>query len=383
MAGGAGDGQGIAISQHGPAASERAPIAAATPKPGAIPSLDGLRVLAVLIVVASHSGYGETIPGGLGVTIFFFLSGYLITTLILDEQRRRNRIGVGQFYARRALRLLPPLFVTLAIAYSLVAMGLLGGGTSWRGLSSQLFYFANYFQIYFADAESQPNGTGILWSLAVEEHFYILFPLVVFSHFATVGHATPCLRCSCRSSSWRLRGGSGSYRMMPGNCARTTPPTLVSIRSCSAACWQFGATRRGIGIELPRTRMKWTDWLLLTAGGALLLVTIVYRDAAFRESGRYTLQGLALMPVFYYAIRYPTTGPFRILNTRVLARIGVLSYGIYLLHDVLIHLIDQNIDVTLPPPVRFATAVGLSVALATLLDRHVDPYFRRKRAALH
>ena len=143
---------------------------------GAIPSLDGLRAIAVLIVLVSHSGYGETVPGGLGVTIFFFLSGYLITTLILDEQTRTETINVRHFYLRRAFRLLPPLLITLAIAYTLVAAGLLGGGFSWGGLTSQLFYFANYYGIFFAHENSIPDGTGILWSLAVEEHFYIVFP---------------------------------------------------------------------------------------------------------------------------------------------------------------------------------------------------------------
>ena len=147
---------------------------------GPIPSLDGLRALAVLIVVVSHAGYGETVPGGLGVTIFFFLSGYLITTLILDEQGRHGTINVPHFYLRRAFRLLPPLFVTLAIAYSLVAVGWLDGGFSWQGLGSQIFYFANYYTIFIDEGGTTPAGTGILWSLAVEEHFYIVFPVLMF-----------------------------------------------------------------------------------------------------------------------------------------------------------------------------------------------------------
>src|SRR5215831_11877000 len=94
---------------------DRAPAPASPPSPaprvrfGPIASLDGLRALAVLIVVVSHAGYGDTIPGGLGVTIFFFLSGYLITTLLLDEWNEKGTINVKHFYGRRAFRLLPSL----------------------------------------------------------------------------------------------------------------------------------------------------------------------------------------------------------------------------------------------------------------------------------
>jgi peptidoglycan/LPS O-acetylase OafA/YrhL len=359
------------------------PVLEVPAKLGAIPSLDGFRALAVLIVVASHSGFGDTIPGGLGVTIFFFLSGYLITTLILDERRKSGGINVQLFYARRALRLLPPLLATLALAYSLVALGLLGGGASWEGLMSQVFYFANYFQIYFADAGSQPEGTGILWSLAVEEHFYIVFPIVVFLVFRLAGTRRTLLALFVSlivvALVWRLwlvTHGAGELRTY-----YATDTRFDSILfGCVLAVWRNPARPQ---VESPRTQMAWSEWLAVVAGGALLLSTILYREAHFRESVRYTLQGIALMPIFYYAIRYPSSGPFRLLNTRVLARIGVLSYGIYLLHDVVVSTLAWNVDVALPAWLRFAVAVGMSIVLATLLDRYLDPYFRRKRAALH
>src|SRR5215813_15558710 len=84
---------------------------------GVIPSLDGLRAISISIVLVSHAGYGSVVPGGLGVTIFFFLSGYLITTLLVDERERSGRIDIGKFYLRRVFRLFPPLVVTLIIAY--------------------------------------------------------------------------------------------------------------------------------------------------------------------------------------------------------------------------------------------------------------------------
>ena len=144
-----------------------------------IPSLDGIRAISVLIVVLGHSGLEALVPGGLGVTIFFFLSGYLITTLMLTEHKRTGGINILNFYTRRVFRLMPPLLVSLAIAYGLTYAGLLSGGVTSTGLAAQLLYFANYYGLFFDPGNTIPDGTGILWSLAVEEHFYIVYPLLM------------------------------------------------------------------------------------------------------------------------------------------------------------------------------------------------------------
>jgi hypothetical protein len=143
-----------------------------------IPSFDGIREISVLIVVLAHSGLEALVPGGLGVTIFFFLSGFLITTLMLAENRRTGEINILKFYARRMFRLMPPLFISLAIAYCFTCIGLLSGGITIGGLAAQ-FYFANYYGLFFDPGNTVPDGTGILWSLAVEEHFYIVYPLFI------------------------------------------------------------------------------------------------------------------------------------------------------------------------------------------------------------
>jgi peptidoglycan/LPS O-acetylase OafA/YrhL len=364
------------------------PLPAPSPQPpvrhGPIPSLDGLRALAVLIVVVSHSGYGETIPGGLGVTVFFFLSGYLITTLILDEQDSTSSVNIKHFYLRRAFRLLPPLVITLLVAYSLVAAGLLDGGISVQGVMSQLFYFANYFTIFFADESSQPAGTGILWSLAVEEHFYILFPLLIYVAFRFRNARQLLIRLfivlCVAALAWRLwvisRPGFEEIRTY-----YATDTRFDSILfGCLLALWRNPARTP---VDPRRSVMRGGDLLLCGMAVALLLSTIVYRNPDFRESLRYSLQGLALMPIFYYAVRYPTTGPFRLLNTRLLARIGVLSYGIYLIHDVVLHTLPSSTELNIPSWGRLSIAVAASVGFAALLDRYVDPYFRRRRAALH
>ena len=83
------------------------------------------------------------------------------------------------FYTRRVFRLMPPLIISLAIAYGLTYAGLLSGAITNKGLAAQLLYFANYYGLFFDPGNTIPEGTGILWSLAVEEHFYIVYPLLM------------------------------------------------------------------------------------------------------------------------------------------------------------------------------------------------------------
>lgn len=148
------------------------------------PGLDGLRAVSVIAVILYHAGFGWMLGGFLGVEVFFVISGFLITTLLLEEQGRAGRIALAQFWIRRGRRLLPALFVMLA-AVGLWA-ALLGddvqAATFRRDLPWSLFYVANWGQIvgevpYFA-AEDPPLLRH-LWSLAVEEQWYLIWPLVV------------------------------------------------------------------------------------------------------------------------------------------------------------------------------------------------------------
>jgi peptidoglycan/LPS O-acetylase OafA/YrhL len=138
-----------------------------------IPGLDGMRAIAFAVVFVGHSGL-KKIPGGFGVTIFFFLSGYLITTLLRIESDRTGTISISQFYLRRTVRIFPPMYVTLAVWALLAAAGVFVGTVYWQSILVAFFYLTNY--INFIAPHGISGGLGILWSLAVEEHFYLLFP---------------------------------------------------------------------------------------------------------------------------------------------------------------------------------------------------------------
>ena len=152
-----------------------------------MPGLDGVRALAVLAVIAYHLGFGWAPGGLLGVGVFFTLSGYLITDLLLD-QRRQGRWRLRDFWLRRARRLLPALFVMLAVVAVWVAVADRSRLAELRGeVITSVLYGNNWWQItqhvsYFARF-APPTPLSHLWSLAVEEQFYLVWPLLLLLGF--------------------------------------------------------------------------------------------------------------------------------------------------------------------------------------------------------
>jgi peptidoglycan/LPS O-acetylase OafA/YrhL len=160
----------------------------AGPLTGYIPTLDGWRAVAVLLVILFHA-VGEQGPawlrafpfGFLGVDIFFALSGFLICTRLLEEQRRRGHISLSGFYIRRAFRIFPPAWIYLAALAALAGVGALSITRS--EMAGCLLLFRNYY----------PSGqhwyTIHFWSLAVEEHFYFFFPALLAWYGRDIGRA--------------------------------------------------------------------------------------------------------------------------------------------------------------------------------------------------
>jgi peptidoglycan/LPS O-acetylase OafA/YrhL len=346
-----------------------------------IPSLDGLRAISILIVLVSHAGYGSVVPGGLGVTIFFFLSGYLITTLLMDENDRSGQIDIKKFYLRRAFRLFPPLLVTLVIAYSLVRLGLLGGGISWAGVLAQLLYFANYYGLFFDPGNTTAAGTSILWSLAVEEHFYMIYPAIMAGLLVlglsrqriVVILATACLAVL----AWRMYL-AGLPTFQPERTYYSSDTRVDSIIFGCLLALAANPRDEKPGSSNPFLRPM--SAALLAAAAIVIMMTIIWRDVYFRETFRYSLQGLALIPIFYFAIKYAAYFPFTLLNHSWVVKIGVYSYAIYLMHYIVINVIEKDFPlVATVKPLLVLVTFAISMLYAAILDVFVDSYFRRLR----
>lgn len=343
-----------------------------------IPSLDGIRALAVLLVFCAHAGLNERVPGNFGVTVFFFLSGYLITTLMRIEFGRTGTVSLKAFYLRRALRIFPPMYIVLAGASLLTLGGLLEGSVRLDAVVPQALHLSNYYIILNGWWDGRAPGTWILWSLAVEEHFYLAFPLLYLVLLRFVrGRARQALilfgLCGI-VLAWRM----ALVLLLHAEKDRTYVATDTRVDSIL-----FGCALAVFGNPvLDSTRISDRTWkyVLLPLGAAGLLVSFVVRDAWFQETARYSLQGISLLPLFVTAIRFPSWAMFRVLNVGPIKFVGVLSYSIYLLHPTVLFGTEQW--TSWHPVAKGLFGLSLTLVLAFCIYRFVELPCARLRKRL-
>jgi peptidoglycan/LPS O-acetylase OafA/YrhL len=325
-----------------------------------------------LIVFLAHAGLDYIVPGRFGVDIFFLLSGYLITLLLIREQAKTGWISLKLFYMRRALRIFPPLYAILAATLLLLWLSHDMAGITLTGVCSQLFYYQNYFFHPGIIPELGP-----LWSLAVEEHFYLFFPPLMVLLLARSKNYSEIAKALLVLCGVILLWRCCVVAYMPDGMrwARDATDTRADsiLFGCVLACLQQTPLCEGV---FQRRRL---ERYIIPGCLATLLLTFLVRNPIFRETLRYTLQGLAIAPLLYYVVHYPETGVGKLLNTRVLSYIGVLSYSLYLLHAVVLLQMHRI--------VHGALAVGLlslpiTIALGVLIRILIEKPAEKLRAGL-
>lgn len=330
---------------------------------GRLPSLDGLRAIAILIVMISHAGFSHIVPGGLGVTIFFFLSGYLITTMMVVEWDRMGQFNFGGFYLRRAVRIIPPMLIAIGATVLLALIGYMRP-LNYTGLAWDLLFLTNYT----GDASNVPIP---LWSLDVEEHFYLLFPLIFFLVRRNHHTTTVALACLLLCGVVLATRVATVIEMGPTESIYYWSHTRIDsiLFGCVLACWNNPATG-----DRPRIRGQIGFAVL---GAILILATLVIRDELFRETLRYSIQGVGLFLIFNFALR-DTGLVARALSSLPLKIVADLSYFLYLIHlPMLIFMSHFAGSVS----ARYAAAITLSFLFAALVRQYVElPLLRwRKR----
>lgn len=336
-----------------------------------IPSLDGLRAVSVLVVMISHLDFipaTDTMPGGFGVTVFFFLSGYLITTLMRVEFARTGEVNLKQFWIRRGLRILPAFYLVLVIATVAAWIFEPPGATTPGALAALYFHMTNYW-IVFRGYEGQPPGTGVYWSLAVEEHFYLLFPWFFIAmqkwQLSARNQALTLWGLCLLVLVWRciLIFALGSSEMHTYHATDTRVDSILF--GCALAVWHNPT------LDPPRLSARLWKRFLVPAAFAVLLLCFIWRDHDFRETARYTLQGIALTFVFIAAIRWPGELPWRWLNLRTMVFIGVLSYSLYLVHYPIIFAVNGHLG-SWPSWAQATLAFSLSFVASWLIYRYIE-----------
>jgi peptidoglycan/LPS O-acetylase OafA/YrhL len=351
-----------------------------------MPALDGVRALAVCAVIAYHLGLGWAPGGLLGVGVFFTLSGYLITDLLLG-QAVGGRRRLVDFWARRARRLLPALYVMLVVVSVWVAVGFHSRLGDVRGqVISALLYVNNWWQVsqhvsYFAQF-GPPSPLNHLWSLAVEEQFYLVWPWLLLAGVWVVRERRRPIKVRPRLAGVTLALAAGSAIEMAVLYHPSLDPSRVYDGSDTRAFGLlFGAAlamvwpSRALTARVTAGARRIIDGLGVV--GLAAIVVLVWRTnqySPFLYHGGLVLLSLATVLVVA-AGAHPASRLARVLGFGPLRWVGVRSYGIYLWHQPIIVLTTPASSHGVQP-VRAIAQVAASVLIAALSWRWVEEPIR-------
>lgn len=329
-------------------------------------SLDGVRGIAVIAVVLAHFGVPFIRRGGLGVDIFFTLSGFLITSILLHEHARTGDISFRNFYMRRLLRLLPALLFLLAVYGFCVLVLDKDLNRHFTDIALVLFYLANWAS---AAGLNRPGELGHTWSLSVEEQFYLLWPCVLYFLLNKWGRrglfcggvvlaGLSMLETFSLAQSvpwWRLYYGSDTraFTMLWG--------------CCFAMMFHFWREK----VVLPRLLEAVLP--LLTWGGIAFMM--LHSDSFLQEPDFFRGK-IFIIPVLTCALLYQVVMPGfdlskRILSAKVLVYFGKRSYGLYLWHYWIMNYWLMDISKESSPGIRILWALA-SLIVTELSYRYVE-----------
>jgi peptidoglycan/LPS O-acetylase OafA/YrhL/lysophospholipase L1-like esterase len=351
-----------------------------------MPGLDGLRALAVLAVIAFHEQLGWAPGGLLGVGVFFTLSGYLITDLLLGQWATRGRLALADFWARRARRLLPALFVMLAVVTAWITLADRARLAGLRGaVAAAATYSSNWYlivqgQSYFARF-APPAPLDHLWSLAVEEQFYLAWPWLLLAGLVCVRRlrhgrpggvawlALPTLAlaaCSAGAMLALYHPGLDPTRVYEGTDTRASG---LLIGAALAMAW---SSRRAAAGRATRIAVDAAAFAGL--GGILVMIWRTGEYSPFLYRGGLIVLSAASAAVIAAAAT-PGTLTGRMLGWGPMRWLGVRSYGIYLWHyPVIVLFTPANATENLA---RAAWQTVVTIAVAALSWRFIEEPIRR------
>jgi peptidoglycan/LPS O-acetylase OafA/YrhL len=336
-------------------------------------SLDGVRAVAVLVTMGFHFGVGWLQGGFFGLDIFFVLSGFLITGLLVGEFRRDGHIRLLAFWARRARRLLPALVIVLVAVTLMVRFAEPAGlYTDFRmDALSALFYFSNWFQIaassnYFV-ATGASSPLTHTWSLAVEEQFYLVWPFVVLAVMFLARGFIRGVRALLVVAAVGAVASAVEMAFLYSPTANTTRlyfgtdthAESILVGAALACALTLVASRRGEVGMAPHARGRAASTVLAGVGVVGLVATVVLSTtldgySPFVDQGGILLSAVSAGALILSAVTVPTGPVARLLAVRPMVWIGTISYGAYLWH----YPIDIFVD-----PARVGFGGGALLAL--------------------
>jgi peptidoglycan/LPS O-acetylase OafA/YrhL len=338
------------------------------------PALDGLRGIAILSVLAFHThhifGWSILKGGTVGVDIFFVLSGFLITALLLEEWQASGDISLKGFYWRRVLRLVPALLLVLASLYFFANYFLLAKEAADTKRSIPVaFFYASDFALAFL--QLRLGALQHTWSLAIEEHFYLVWPLFLLAALR--------LRASRKgliAITLSLAVASAIHRAVLHQLGALPVRTYYGVDTRADALLIGCATAMGICWGYLRTQ----SLKLLVAPAVVLIVTLMVATSfasAFMYLGGFTLLAMAAAVILIWAVLAPPSYVHTFLEFRPLVWVGRISYGLYLWHYPIF---KASSLLRLAWPLHLLVALTLTLAVTCLSYYVVErPALKLKR----
>jgi peptidoglycan/LPS O-acetylase OafA/YrhL len=340
------------------------------------PALDGLRAICIALVFLYHCRIGAAPSGFVGVDVFFVLSGYLITHLVCLDVERYGHLRVGTFFARRARRLLPALWLSVLLAWAVWAPA--GGQVPFvRAAVPVLLYVSNWVAAYRGFAVLDPLGPT--WSLAIEVQFYLVWPFLVWWLWTRESLRTMAIigTVATAAAFALMRVWVFPYGTPLGAYSSTL--TRVDVLLVGAALAMLERHRpRLAGIA------RHPAFVSLAGVGLLGLIWIAWgrRGHAVFHSGIFTVVAVSSAVVIAQVSAVPEGWIARVLALPPLVAIGKRSYGIYLYHYPIIQLTDPyRGGFWLAEPLVLALRLGAVLAVAWLSFRFVEEPIRRWRGS--
>ena len=350
-----------------------------------VPGLDGLRGLAVLAVVIYHF-FGVLLPGGyLGVDMFFVLSGFLITSLLVREFNVSGRISLKDFWIRRFRRILPAALVVLIVCTAIVSA--IGGDLA-VGIREQFlgtfFFVNNWTQIATSQTYFAPNEVQVFahyWSLAVEEQFYLIWPLLAYGAFVISRRQPKRLPSALAIFLAVASAVAMALLFVPGE-----DPTRVYYGTDTHAFGLLIGALLSFLLTSPANDPRADSWPTRSKGrlagtvGTLALIAYVVQLFMMGADLDFTYRGgLVLTSVLGAAMIWGTVreaGPLKwIFSTRVMRWLGQRSFSLYLWHWPVVMILRELFDA--PGWVLGLIALALSFVLAEISYQFVENPFRR------
>jgi peptidoglycan/LPS O-acetylase OafA/YrhL len=333
--------------------------------PTRILALDGLRALAVLLVIADHATTNFA-GGGVGVCVFFVLSGFLITGVLAREQERNGRLSLRMFYGRRMLRLYPALIVMLAVTVPL------GGSAKYAAVAAT--YMTDLFNTFRSTSLGAYQHT---WSLSLEEHFYLLFPLVLPLALRYRRRAPTVFLVAALASFLAAWFGAKAMAANGGHVTAAVFDPLWQAHGLLIGCALALAM---LGGKFVVRRTGW--WVSLGAVGVLVIAVLASVTVSRNWAAGWNLLSEIAAAAIIVAMAYgpKPTGLARIFESRVAVWIGERSYALYLWHLPLITiLVSDGLSRTR------AAAIGVPLAFlaAEISHRWVEAPFLRIKENMH